>query len=170
MLQGIFRTDPINQPDSQIPQCTRPISHNAPFRTEILSPGHKCDNKLIILAQHISVVESQINLPTSWMSLNTGFFICMIFAYLHIISMLVLVWDDIFTPTISLPRGENIVTIFSPPLRYFHPLTISNGKSFCSQISLNLIMCIYNMELFYTFYDFLQIFFHHRLLIQSINI
>ena len=80
------------------------------------------------------------------------------------------VWDDIFTPTISSSRGENIVTIFSPPLRYFHPLTISNGKSFCSQISLNFIMCIYNKEPFYTFYDFLQIFVNHRLLIQSINI
>ena len=78
-------------------------------------------------------------------------------------------------------------TIFSPP-RYLHPggwkyrydifipstifspLTISNGKSFCSQISLNFIMCIYNKGIFYTFYDFLQIFVHHRLLIQSINI
>ena len=80
------------------------------------------------------------------------------------------VWDDIFTPTISSPPGENIVTIFSPPLRYFHPLTISNGKSFCSQISLNFVMCIYNKEPFYTFYDFLQIFVNHRLLIQSINI
>ena len=68
------------------------------------------------------------------------------------------VWDDIFIPMISSPRGENIVTIFSPPLRYFHPLTVSNGKSFCSQVSLNFIMCIYNKELFYTFYDFLQIF------------
>ena len=73
---------------------------------------------------------------------------------------------DIFTP------GENIVTIFSPPLRYFHPLTISNGKSFCSQIPLNFIMCIYNKEpfLYFLFYDFLQIFVHHRPLIQSINI
>ena len=54
-------------------------------------------------------------------------------------------------PTTSSPRGENIVTIFSPPLRYFHPLTISNGKSFCSQISLNFIMCIYNKEPFLYF-------------------
>ena len=61
------------------------------------------------------------------------------------------VWDDIFTPAISSPRGENIVTIFSPPLWYFHPLTISNGKSFCSQISLNFIMCIYNKEAFLYF-------------------
>ena len=61
------------------------------------------------------------------------------------------VWDDIFTPTISSPRGENIVTIFSPPLRYFHPLTINNGKSFRSQISLNFIMCIYNKEPFLHF-------------------
>ena len=61
------------------------------------------------------------------------------------------VWDDIFTPTISSPRGENIVLIFSPPLRYFHPLTISNGKSCCSQISLNFIMCIYNKEPFLYF-------------------
>ena len=61
------------------------------------------------------------------------------------------VWDDIFTPTISSPRGENIVTIFSPPLRYFHPLTISNGKSFCTQISLNIIMCIYDKAPFLYF-------------------
>ena len=91
----------------------------------------------------------------------------------YVLLLVVPLWDDIFTPTISSPRGENIVTIFSPPLRYFHPLTISNGKSFCSQISLNFIMCIknYNKEpFFYTFYDFLQIFVHHRLLIQSINI
>ena len=71
------------------------------------------------------------------------------------------VWDDIFTPTLSSPRGENIVTIFSPPLRYFHPLTISNGKSFGSQISLNFIMCIYNKEPFFilsmNFYRFLSI-------------
>ena len=72
---------------------------------------------------------------------------------------------DIFTP------GWNIVTTFSPPLRYFHPLIINNRKSFCSQISSNFFMCIYNKGPFFnTFYDFLQIFVHHRLLIQSINI
>ena len=45
--------------------------------------------------------------------------------------LLVPVWYDIFTPyiltpgwkyrTIFSPLGENIVTISSPPLRYFHP-------------------------------------------------
>ena len=29
------------------------------------------------------------------------------------------VWDDILTPTIFWPRGQNIVTIYWPPLRYF---------------------------------------------------
>ena len=33
-----------------------------------------------------------------------------------------------------------------PPYDIFTPLTISNGKSLCSQISLNFIMCIYNKE------------------------
>ena len=37
-------------------------------------------------------------------------------------------------------------------------------------MSMNFIMCIYNKEPFYTFYDILQIFVHHKLLIQSINI
>ena len=83
---------------------------------------------------------------------------------------LVAVWDHILTPMISSPRSDNIVTRFSPPVRYFYPLTISNGKSFCSQISLNFNMHIYNKKLFYIFYDFLQNFVHHRLLIQSINI
>ena len=31
------------------------------------------------------------------------------------------VWYDIFIPPIFSTRGENIVTISSPPLRYFHP-------------------------------------------------
>ena len=29
------------------------------------------------------------------------------------------VWDDILTPTIYWPRGQNIVTIYWPPIRYF---------------------------------------------------
>ena len=29
------------------------------------------------------------------------------------------VWDDILTPTIFWPQGQNIVTIYWPPLRYF---------------------------------------------------
>ena len=35
------------------------------------------------------------------------------------------VWDDILTPTIFWPRGQNIVTIYWPPLRYFD-LPINN--------------------------------------------
>ena len=31
------------------------------------------------------------------------------------------VWDDILTPTIFWPQGQNIVTIYWPPLRYFDP-------------------------------------------------
>ena len=74
---------------------------------------------------------------------------------------LVVVWDHILTPTISSTRSENIVTRFSPLVRYFHPLTISNGKSFCSQMSLNFNMRIYNKEPFFilsmTFYRILFI-------------
>ena len=44
---------------------------------------------------------------------------------------------DIFTPS----------TIFSPP-------TISDGISYCSQISWNYIMCLYNQESFLCIYGF----------------
>ena len=74
---------------------------------------------------------------------------------------------DIFTPGW---KYRYDILIFSPLLRYFHPLTIINGKCFCSEISFNYIMCLYNKEHFYTFYGFLQILIHHRLLIQSIKI
>ena len=38
------------------------------------------------------------------------------------------VWDDILTPTIFWPRGQNIVMIYWPPLRYFDPPVIINNK------------------------------------------
>ena len=38
------------------------------------------------------------------------------------------VWDDILTPTIFWPLGQNIVMIYWPPLRYFDPLVIINNK------------------------------------------
>ena len=38
------------------------------------------------------------------------------------------VWDDVLTPTIFWPRGQNIVTIYWPPLRYFDPPIVINEK------------------------------------------
>ena len=61
------------------------------------------------------------------------------------------------------------LTISSSPT-IFSPLTTSNVRSYCSQISLNYIMYLYNKEPFHTFYGFLQSFIHPRLLIKSINI
>ena len=52
---------------------------------------------------------------------------------------------DIFTP-----GWKYRYDIFTPST-IFSPLTKSNGKSFCSQISLNFIMCIYNKEPFLYF-------------------
>ena len=40
------------------------------------------------------------------------------------------VWDDILTPTIFWPRGQNIVTIYWPPLRYFDLPNNNQWQSF----------------------------------------
>ena len=42
------------------------------------------------------------------------------------------VWDDISTPTIFWPRGQNIVTIYWPPLQYFDSPMIINDKDLFS--------------------------------------
>ena len=68
------------------------------------------------------------------------------------------------------PHDIFTITIFSSPLRYFHPSLYVMGKVFILRYH-SILSCAYTIRnLFYTFYDFLQIFVHHRLLIHSTNI
>ena len=58
--------------------------------------------------------------------------------------------------------------IFTPS-KIFSPLTLSGGKTYCSQISLNYIICLYNQEPS-TLWLFTESYLSQTVLIQSLNL